>query len=170
MVLTALAVIILPMLLDGSAEDRARIIATIPEAPKIELKSLTTTQVTQTMLKMEQESHAKLPVELPDEVVSTDEVFMLDQNNLPISWTLQLGSFRQRDNAVRLRQSLRDARFSTYVLTADSNKGQVYRVFVGPMLNKNKLINFAEDIESKFEIKGQIIRYQIEDDVNQLSG
>ena len=77
-VLTALAVIILPMLLDGSAEDRARITATIPEAPKIELKSLTILQVKQTMLKMEQESYAKLPVELPDEAVSTDEVFQLD--------------------------------------------------------------------------------------------
>ena len=40
-VLTTLAVIILPMLLDGTSEDRARVMATIPEPPLIELKKLT---------------------------------------------------------------------------------------------------------------------------------
>ena len=174
MVLTALAIIILPMLLDGSAEDRARVTLDMPEAPKIALKNLTVNQVKQTMVEMEQESTERLPVDLPDPEPLTDEVgdneYQLDQNKLPISWTLQIGSFRQRDNAVKLRKDLREAQFKTYVLAGETAEGQVYRVFVGPMLSKSKLMNHARNIETRFKIKGQIIRYQIEDDVNQLSG
>ena len=63
-VLTTLAIIVLPMLLDGSAQDRARISANIPSAPMIDVKSLTIPQVKQAMLEMEQESTARLPVEI----------------------------------------------------------------------------------------------------------
>ncbi len=173
-VLTTLAIIILPMLLDGSVEDRARVTANIPEAPRIELKSLIVSQVKQQMQAMEQESTKRLPVELPDDkAIEAEEdtaAYELDKNDLPVSWTLKLGSFRQRDNAVKLRKTLRDAEFKTYVLTADSSEGQVFRVYVGPMINKSKLEEFAVDIESRFDLRGQIIRYRIENDLNQLSG
>ncbi len=172
-VLTTLAIIVLPMLLDGSAEDRARVYATIPEPPQIELKSLTVLQVRQRMEKMEQASAERLPVETAEEDLpepDEDKPYQLDVNQVPVSWTLQLGSFAEKDNATRLRQSLRDSQFRSYILTADSSKGMVYRVFVGPMLSKNRLTDFARDIEGDFELKGQIIRYRIEDDRNQLGG
>ena len=200
-VLTTLAVIVLPMLLDGSAEDRARVSATIPAPPKIQLKSMSIAEIKQNMARMEQESAARLPVEILD-AESTDptldttfdqaansqtedqqtedqqtadqqavkETYRLDQNDLPVSWTLQLASFAERNNATRLRQLLRDAQFRTYILMADSTKGQVYRVFVGPMLSKTRLSGFAEDIEADFDLKGRIIRYQVEEDGNQLGG
>ena len=173
-VLTTLAIIILPMLLDGSKQDRARVAAAIPNPPQIEIKNLNIAHIKQAQLEMEQESERGLPVEIADDKSETpDQVsgsYLLDKNHLPVSWTLQLGSFRQSGNATRLRQSLRDARFRSYILTGDSSEGQVYRVYVGPMLNKVQLLSFAQDIESKFDLKGQIIRYRIEDDVNQLGG
>jgi DedD protein len=172
-VLTTLAIIVLPMLLDGSAEDRARVSATIPEPPQIELKSLTVRQVKKNMEKMEQASAERLPVEAVEEDLpgaGEDKPYQLDGNKVPVSWTLQLGSFGEKDNATRLRQSLRDAQFKSYILTADSSKGMVYRVFVGPMLSKSRLSGYAQDIEGDFELKGQIIRYRIEDDRNQLGG
>ncbi len=101
-VLTTLAIIVLPMLLDGSAEDRARVSATIPAPPRIQLKSLSILQIKQNMAKMEQESADRLPVEVADADRSEppeDEPYRLDENDLPVSWTLQLGSFADRNNA-----------------------------------------------------------------------
>ena len=178
-VLATLAIIVLPMLLDGSAEDRARVSATIPVPPRIQLKSLSILQIKQNMATMEQQSTDRLPVEVLDSDMSEPEplpgqtggeTYRLDENDLPVSWTLQLASFANRNNATRLRQSLRDAQFRTYILIADSSKGQVYRVFVGPMLSKPRLSGFARDIEADFDLKGQIIRYQIEEGGNQLGG
>lgn len=174
LVITTIAIIVLPMLLDGSARDRARITASIPDAPKIDIKEFSVSHVIHSMQVMEAASERRLPVELPEptHVVTSGEkdVFELDQNNLPVSWALQLGSFKVRDNATKLRQSLRDADFKSYIQIVKSAEGQVYRVFVGPMLNKKELLSFAGTIENSFSLKGQIIRYSFTDDVNQLGG
>jgi DedD protein len=197
--LTTVAVIVLPMLLDGSAEERSRINATIPDAPKIELKSLTVEDVKNSMREMEAASAAKLPVDKPTEKLPLEELeeaikskdtsnvipdttpavtqvidltvaYQLDKNDLPVSWSLQLGSFRKKENAVNLRKALRDSRYRSYILKASTADNDVFRVFVGPLLNIKKLKAFAEKIESSFDMKGQIVRYKIEDDVNQLEG
>lgn len=197
--LTTVAVIVLPMLLDGSAEERSRINATIPDAPKIELKSLTVEDVKNSMREMEAASAAKLPVDKLTEKLPLEELeeaikskatsdvildttpavtqvidpavaYQLDKNDLPVSWSLQLGSFRKKENAVNLRKALRDAQYRSYILKASTANNEVFRVFVGPLLNIKKLKAFAEKIESSFEMEGQIVRYRIEDDVNQLEG
>ena len=41
---------------------------------------------------------------------------------------------------------------------------EVHRVFVGPALEKARLEQIAADFEDKFELKGMVVRYRIEDD------
>jgi DedD protein len=171
-VMTTVAIIVLPMLLDGSAEHRAEVEATIPEPPAIPIKSL---NVEQTRAKMEQmvaESTAKLPVLEPDtiEEPETAENFELNNNGLPVGWSLRMGSFKQEENARRLRQSLRDKNYRSYILAGDPSEDQFYRVYVGPMVNKDKLQQAKAEIEAAFDLTGQIVRYKIEDDRYQLDG
>ena len=198
-VLTALAIIILPMLLDGSAEDRARVIARIPEPPAIELKRLTVSDIDSKMRRMEAESEATLPASTPTpdvtktplsestaaqgekpsiatnkgeapEVAAADDSVTLDKDNLPVSWSLQLGSFKQPENALKLRAQLREASYKAYILQARTEEGDMYRVLVGPMMQKSKLAGIAQEIASKFDLKGQIVRYNIAEDKGQLGG
>ena len=189
-VLTALAIIILPMLLDGTSDDRARVMATIPEPPTIELKKLSMEDVLGKMREMEQESAAQLPELLPDhtpydetaasvgsENASSDEALAatdltLDKNLLPVSWSLQLGSFQNPKNAQRLRQQLREAEYRAYIIQvmATEDNTETFRVYVGPMLQKRQLELVAEEIRVKFNITGPIVRYRLEDDGGQLGG
>ena len=172
LVLTMLAIIILPMLLDGSAEDRARVAASIPERPKIEMKKLSVQDIRRQMERSEQTSAAALPTEVVDED-SYDEVeidFGLDKNKLPISWSLQLGSFQKKDNALKLRAQLRASQYHSYILHGKTSKGEIWRVFVGPMLKKSALQTIASKIETSFSLKGQVVRYRVEDDADQLGG
>lgn len=205
-VLTALAIIILPMLLDGSAEDRARVIARIPEPPAIELKRLTVADIDAKMNRMEAQSAASMPktsappISTPTssatpgtevagtsqsgsaasnqkdtgaavpEVAAADNGAALDEDNLPISWSLQLGSFKHPENALKLRAQLREASYKAYILQARTDEGEMYRVLVGPMLQKNRLADIGQQIESKFDLKGQIVRYNIAEDKGQLGG
>ncbi len=171
LILTALAIIVLPMLLDGSAEDRRRIVNDIPQAPRSEMKRLSVEDLRQRMERMERASAARLPREVVDEAEYDDQAdFSLDTNNLPISWSLQLGSFRNSDNAVRLRAALREAGHHSYILHARTGEGETWRVFVGPMLKKTELLTLAGSIEKRFGLKGQIVRYRIEDDAGQIGG
>lgn len=172
-ILTALAIIILPMLLDGSAEDRARVIASIPEPPEIELRSLTVNDVKERMEAMEAQSAARMPEmveETTDFEAAAPEALNLDDNDLPVSWSLQLASFKNPENALRLRESLRESEFRTYIIQAKTDDGEVYRVFVGPMLQKSRLAAIGEELETRFDLKGKIVRYRLEDDKGQLGG
>lgn len=188
-VLTALAIIILPMLLDGSAEDRARVVADIPAPPRIELKTLSVAEISRKAARMEAESAARLPqmatgktqaeglteaggqAESDAAQEEAPAALALDENNLPVSWSLQLASFKDPENALNLRASLRQSEFRSYIIQAETaEEGEVYRVFVGPMLQKSRLSAISKELESKFDLKGRIVRYRIEDDAGQLGG
>ena len=171
-VMTTVAIIVLPMLLDGSAEHRAKVQATIPDPPVVAIDSLSVEQTEQLMDKMVEESAAKLPVLVPDTIAKpeTAENFSLNDNGLPVGWTLRLGSFKQQANATRLRQSLRDQDYRSYILSGSPTEDGLFRVYVGPMVNKEKLEDTKSKIEAEFKLNGQIVRYKIEDDRYQLGG
>ena len=170
-ILTSLAIILLPLLLDGTSKDRDRIVADIPTPPRIELKSLTVDDVTLKMEQMERASEARLPKEVVDETdYETAEDFILDKNQVPVSWSIQLGSFQNQENATNLRAKLRDQHYRSYILHANTNEGEVYRVLVGPMVSKEALAELSTEIESKLKLKGRIVRYKIEEDTGQLGG
>ncbi len=181
-VLTALAIIFLPMLLEGSAEERARLTAVIPEPPRIDLKVVTIQDITARMEAMAQESAAGVPGAIDYVEVAEEEVtdFLppadgkaepsFDQNNLPVSWSLKLGSFKSQENALNLRTTLRGADFKTYIIRGTTEEGPIFRVYVGPMLDRGRLAVIGREIETKFDLKGRIVRYRIEDDAGQLGG
>lgn len=171
-VLTCLAIIILPMLLDGSPEDRERVLAEFPEPPMISLKELSVKDIERRMQQGEIESAAKLPklVEDPESDKNDAEAFKLDANQLPISWSLQLGSFENADNAKALRAKLRAANYRTYIIEAETENGKTLRVLVGPVLDKGVLEETAIKIKNDFDLEGRIVRYNILDDKGQVGG
>ncbi|MDA0977677.1 MAG: SPOR domain-containing protein [Proteobacteria bacterium] len=170
-ILTSLAIIILPLLLDGTQEDRERLVADIPAAPAIDLEEITVQDVKHQMEQMERASESRLPIEVVDETDYTDAPdFILDQNNLPVNWSIQLGSFQNEDNATRLRARLREENYRAYILHARTREGDIYRVFVGPSSSKEALAEMNAEIESKLDLRGQIVRYKIEEDKEQLGG
>ncbi len=171
-VLTCLAIILLPMLLDGSPEDRERVLAEFPEPPMVTLTELSVEDIERRMQQGANASAAKLPKMLVDNNSEKNdaEAFKLDANQLPISWSLQLGSFENADNARALREKLRAANYRTYIIEADTETGKTLRVLVGPMLDKSVLEQTATKIESVFGLKGRILRYNIQDDKGQIGG
>ena len=167
----AIAIIVLPMLLDGSSSDRERVVTSIPAAPDIPITEISVADIRDRMNASERASTARLPREIVDDSPSLDaEPFTLDQNKLPVSWTLQVASFKEQDNAVRLRQQLRDNGNHSYILHADTSGGETYRVFVGPMIDRDALLEIATKIEVDFKLKGQLRRYSVADDLGQLGG
>ena len=170
-ILTSLAIIILPLLLDGSEEERQRIMSEIPSPPVVELSEITVQDVRQQMEQMERASESRLPKEVVDETdYSEAPDFILDKNNLPVNWSLQLGSFENEENATRLRARLREENYRSYILHAKTGDGDLYRVFVGPSASKEELASKNAEIESKLKLKGRIVRYRIEEDKEQLGG
>jgi DedD protein len=170
-ILTLLAIILLPLLLDGTEEGRVGITSDIPAPPKIDLEHITVQGIMRKIEQMEKASEARLPKEVVDETnydAAPDHT--LDINQLPVNWSLQLGSFQKEDNATGLRALLRKQNYRSYILHANTNDGEIYRVFVGPSSSKESLVKMNEEIEGKLKLKGRVVRYRIEEDRKLLGG
>lgn len=174
-VLTALAIIILPLLLDGTEQERRRIVQRIPAVPTLEVIDVDPKVMIAEMDRIEAESQAQLPkeVELSDEPPSDDidrPASSLDANGLPNSWSLQVGSFTDVKNAVQLRDELRKKGFRTYALAVSTETGDHVRVFVGPLLQLKQLQQIKEKVEAEFNLQSRIVRYNVDEDAGQLGG
>ncbi|MGR8929425.1 MAG: SPOR domain-containing protein [Gammaproteobacteria bacterium] len=65
--------------------------------------------------------------------------------NATVRWYLNVGSFGRKDNAVNMMENLRKQGFSVSIKAITSDKGPVYKVRVGPMLDKVK----AQEVKDK---------------------
>ncbi len=75
------------------------------------------------------------------------------------AWTLQLATFSQPKNAYALREKLTKAGFNTYSRLLKDASGQTkYQVFVGPELNKERLLAVKKQIAKKMKLNDGIIK------------
>ena len=171
-VLICLTIIFLPLLFDGTEEERARIAVDIPQSPRIELKGISVQDIQDHMSEMEASSEAALPQEFLDTTDYREAGdFVFDYNGLPVEWSLQLGSFKREENATGLRTRLREANYRSYVLRGSVDESDVWRVFVGPSSSRKALLDMNIEIAKKLNLKeGHLVRYRVEEDTKQLGG
>jgi len=75
------------------------------------------------------------------------------------SWVVQAGSFSSEQNALRLRDTLREAGFVTQVEKARVGGKSRYRVRVGPFLVRDDAEKSEKQLLDKFAIKGRVLSY-----------
>jgi len=74
------------------------------------------------------------------------------------SWMLQLGSFKDEQNAIKLRDSLRNKQYVANVDERKLSSGSIWRVRIGPVLSKEKIIEIQGLVEKETDLKGLIVR------------
>jgi DedD protein len=170
-VVASLAIIFLPMLFDGSNEERLRLTTTIPKPPEISVERVSVAEIKAGMQSLEASSAAKLPTEVVDHrEYPASQSLTLDENGLPVGWSLQVSSFKDNQKARRLRAEIRDLGHKSYILESLTNKGLFYQVLVGPSLDKSRLEKTGEELAEKLNLTTQITRYRVEDDSGQVGG
>lgn len=82
----------------------------------------------------------------------------LDANSLPVSWSIQLASLSNRENAEALQKKLRSQGYNAYVRSADG----LNRVFVGPLVERNEATRLRDQLHSQQKLDGFVVRFQPE--------
>ncbi|HTO18109.1 MAG TPA: SPOR domain-containing protein [Pseudomonas sp.] len=82
----------------------------------------------------------------------------LDANNLPVTWSVQLASFSNRDNALKLQKTLRAQGYNAYVRTFESWN----RVFVGPVIESAEAKRLRDQLHRQHKLDGKVVRFQPE--------
>lgn len=75
------------------------------------------------------------------------------------AWIVQVGSFTSRDNAIALRDKIREQGHASFVEAVKGEKGMVYRVRVGPELTRELAEKLQASLQSKLKLKGMVLKY-----------
>lgn len=135
-VLVGLAVIFVPMVLDGPV-DRV----TPPQSEGIPLPL-----PEQNAARAGRQSAATLPTPVPAAGVETSEAELAGTAD-GARWAVQLGSFSAADNAEALADRLRARGFDVFVQRVDVATGAMYRVRVGPTADREGAVALAARVE-----------------------
>jgi len=73
------------------------------------------------------------------------------------AWVVQTGSFTTEDKARALAEKLRQAKFAAFVEAVPGKTGSLYRVQVGPELERARAEQMQKQIETNLGIRGIII-------------
>lgn len=190
-VLLALALIILPVILDGDGSYQMELSSRIPEPPVIQLlpdpipqrpviqadafpepvdepvaapEQATTVVVDSTP---DFDAAAGTQAENPQPVAVTENTrpaaLALDDAGLPTGWSVRLGTFSNANNASNLVGRLVGAGYQAYARDSMSQQGEMTAVFVGPQLEKEKAEELRRRLQEEFQLSGVVVQYRLDD-------
>jgi len=176
LMLLSLAAIILPFWLDGAGLEQYQSTQKQPPMPDVEVLSVTESLGMANAIENVDPSDLKV-IELSPIVsvkessastqTSTQSVKkakpeendgLLNPQGLPNGWAVQLGSFGSKSNATRLKDKVIKAGFAAYMVP----NGALFKVLVGPELNRSKAEVLKKQLKSTFKMTGMVTLYKVE--------
>jgi len=76
------------------------------------------------------------------------------------AWVVQVGSFSQQDNASGLRDKLRAKGYKAFVEQAQTSAGTVYRVEVGPVLERSAAESLRQKLHQELKLDGLVTAHR----------
>jgi DedD protein len=184
-VIFALAVIFLPMILDGSGMHKEKFEIVIPPPPVVDSNQQFDTKIIE--LNARAETIPELEQRYVDEVSSENRVKRTPvTDEMPekqgqksestpstttavveparvggISWVLQVGSFQDRKKALVQRDRLRKSNIAAvFIEQFNVDNKPSYRVRLGPFVNREQTQVAQNKIKAKHDIDGIIMKYE----------
>jgi DedD protein len=183
-VLVSLAVIFIPIILEGPDDEWSPRSHSMPEPPRMDygvdmelaLPPVETQEIAETEPEEAPEPVpapvAAPPAETPPEpaqparpaVKPSPPPAAAPTQSKPLAvpppgWYIQVGSFSQQMNAEGLRDRLQAAGHNTRLQAINIGKAQVYRVLVGPATSRASAEQENAKLEKQQKIKGIVIEY-----------
>lgn len=166
-----ISVAIAPLLFDAAGYKERHIENRIPPAPP-SFPVMEVTPINQPTGSSDEPAAVAPPVELvpPQDKVLKEipaqvsefsqsvDTPRLDQDGIPVAWSLQLASFRDERNAKALRADLIKAGYKVYIRHSD----ELVRVYIGPEMQRTRLEKLQETIRKDYSLDGMIVRFTTE--------
>ena len=84
----------------------------------------------------------------------------LTAQGIPVGWVVQVGSFQARERAEQLNKRLKKDGYKAFVHTAVIDGKSVYRVLVGPKIDKNMAIKSKAKLDAKLKVSALIRKFK----------
>lgn len=161
-VLVALALVLFAVLFDFSDAPRVDTTSRIPPKPEIAPVEVPEPVRPENIDPAPAPEEAyQLGVEEPAQAAAAEpEPPKLSEEGLPESWALQVASFRDADRANALVKNLLDDGYRAFVQHQKDSQGNLSRVFVGPKVLKEKLLQEKTAIDKKYGLNTLVVRFE----------
>jgi DedD protein len=83
----------------------------------------------------------------------TSQEAKTDTATTPKAWVVQVGSFSNRGNAMRLRDQLRSKGYKTFVEQISTADKTFYRVRVGPVVTRDNALALQKELQAKMKLE-----------------
>ncbi len=83
----------------------------------------------------------------------------LNAKGVPVGWVLQVASFKSKDSAEKFVKTLNQGNDQAYFRQVKTGQGQFYRVYLGPLIDKNQALVKQKTIDKKHKVKSQLLRF-----------
>ncbi len=167
LVLVALAVIFVPMLF-SRPDDARQVVVDVPAMPvapampSVELEPVVVPEPEplpeDPTVEMPAVANAE-PAAAPQTPAISEPaapVSRLDDNSLPVSWSVQLASLSSRPGAESLQNTLRSKGYNAYIRTYEG----MNRVFVGPVIKREEANRLRDQLNRQQKLNGFVVRFQ----------
>jgi len=174
-VLIALAVIFVPMILDGSGQKESVALnmdvppepeftfeSKLPDPKKLDNSPSITYEKESTYKKPPVEDTAKSEptdntARAPEPKIVEASEDHIKKNPALSAWAVQVAAFSEQDKALALEKKLLEANFSAFTEKSASGNKVIYRVKVGPELERANAENLKSKIEKEQGLSGSFV-------------
>ena len=176
-VLMALVGVLFPVIFDGGDTFQAELESRIPPEPQFNLlpepnptrpviiADADTDTYTDTDTDTDagaEEGQSEIS-ENDSQIISQSEEDEADLDLSPMlsGWSIRLGSFAEKQNAINLVERLHESEYKAYTREFNNSAGELVSVFVGPWIDKSIAEDYLSELEDKFRLAGDIVRYEV---------
>jgi DedD protein len=99
--------------------------------------------------------------EEPEQQASALERPEFDGQGLPVSWELQVATFSTAQRAEEIALELRNKGHKAYVSAVNIDGKKLFRVRIGPKMQKQRLQDLQPDIDAYYGVESSIIRFGV---------
>ena len=161
-VLLSLAVIFVPMVLDGSGQKSiTKMELEIPPEPTLifsdELEQRVQTPAPEYTQSTNETDQA--PPDKPDLAKNIVPEIVVDKDTDPalLSWVVQVGAFGEEEKATKLREQLTKSGFDVLVERSKSNNKMIYRVKVGPVISQDTATKLQDRLRTELKLESAFV-------------
>lgn len=166
-VLMALVGLLFPVIFDGGDTFQAELESRIPPEPQFSL--LPEPNPTRPVIIADTDTDAGAEEgqseisENDSQIISQSEEDEADLDLSPMlsGWSIRLGSFAEKQNAINLVERLHESEYKAYTREFNNSAGELVSVFVGPWIDKSIAEDYLSELEDKFRLAGDIVRYEV---------
>ena len=142
--------------ISATAEESGDAPAVVPTSPEVPASASTSVRPERTEAPV---TGASVPAARPPDDASGQQHVPVAPATVTEGWIVQLGSFRKVENARALSKRLRAKGYPAFVESGTSARGELSRVFVGPMLDRGQAKDSAAKLRRETQLEGIVMRY-----------